>query len=423
MRIVRLANFITGSSGGLRTALRELGTGYLAAGHEPVLVVPGAADADEDTAQGRVITVAGPVVPGTGGYRVLLGRSRVRRLLTELAPDRLEVSDRTTLRWTGQWARRHGVPALMVSHETLDGLLRLPFGVRSAGPAKLTDRVTERTADRLNAATAAAYDRVVCTTEWAAREFTRIGVDNLARVPLGVDLDQFHPRRHDEAVRERYAPNGELLVLHCARLSAEKCPERVLAALAALRDRGVPAVGVIVGTGPRQAGLRAHAVEAGLTVHFANYVGDRDEVARLLASADVVIAPGPVETFGLAALEALASGTPVVVAAESALPEVTGDAGLAVAGGGSEYADAICELAGRPVAARRAAARRRAEGFPWSAAVDGFLRAHRADAGGDQLGRGDQFAGVDQIARAARSGSGTAYDSAGRGHRSARARR
>ncbi|WBB98952.1 MULTISPECIES: glycosyltransferase [unclassified Solwaraspora] len=409
MRIVRLANFITGSSGGLRTALRELGTGYLAAGHEPVLVVPGAADADEDTAQGRVITVAGPVVPGTGGYRVLLGRSRVRRLLAELAPDRLEVSDRTTLRWTGQWARRHGVPALMVSHETLDGLLRLPFGARSAGPAKQTERI----ADRLNAATAAAYDRVVCTTDWAAREFARIGADNLVRVPLGVDLDQFHPRRYDETVREQYTPDGELLVLHCARLSAEKCPERVLAALAALRDRGVPAVGVIVGTGPRQAGLRAHAVEAGLTVHFANYVGDRDEVARLLASADVVIAPGPVETFGLAALESLASGTPVVVAAESALPEVIGDAGLAVAGGGQEYADAICELAGRPAAARRPAARRRAEGFPWSAAVDGFLRAHRGGAGADQ------FAG----AARSRSESGTACDSAGRGHRSARARR
>jgi alpha-1,6-mannosyltransferase len=371
MRIVRLANFITGSSGGLRTALRELGAGYLAAGHDPVLIVPGAADSIEETGQGRVITVAGPVVPGTGGYRVLLARSRVRRLLAELAPDRVEVSDRTTLRWTGRWARRTGVPALMVSHETLDGLLRLPFG-RRPGAARITDPV----ADRLNAATAANYDKVVCTTGWAAREFDRIGVENLVRVPLGVDLDQFHPRRHDPAVRERYAPGGELLVLHCARLSAEKCPERVLAALAELRRRGVPAVGVIVGTGPRQAGLRAQAAAAGLDVHFANYIGDRDAVARLLASADVLLAPGPVETFGLAALEALASGTPVVAAAESALPEVIGDAGLAATGGGAGFADAICELSARPVADRRAAARRRAELFPWSTAVTGFLHAH-----------------------------------------------
>lgn len=54
MRIVRLANFVAPNSGGLRTALRELGAGYLAAGHEPVLVIPGAADSDERTRPCRV---------------------------------------------------------------------------------------------------------------------------------------------------------------------------------------------------------------------------------------------------------------------------------------------------------------------------------------------------------------------------------
>ena len=71
MRIVRLANFVAPHSGGLRTALPELGAGYLAAGHEPVLVIPGERDGDELTAQGRVITLRGPRVPFTGGYRVL----------------------------------------------------------------------------------------------------------------------------------------------------------------------------------------------------------------------------------------------------------------------------------------------------------------------------------------------------------------
>ena len=39
MRIVRLANYVAPHSGGLRTSLRELGAGYLAAGHEPVLIL------------------------------------------------------------------------------------------------------------------------------------------------------------------------------------------------------------------------------------------------------------------------------------------------------------------------------------------------------------------------------------------------
>lgn len=47
MRIVRVANFVHATSGGLRTALRELGRGYAEAGHEPVLVVPGARAGEE----------------------------------------------------------------------------------------------------------------------------------------------------------------------------------------------------------------------------------------------------------------------------------------------------------------------------------------------------------------------------------------
>ena len=66
LRIVRLANFVAPASGGLRTALRELGKGFRLAGHHPVLVVPGDAHSDRETEQGRVITLPGPVVPGTG---------------------------------------------------------------------------------------------------------------------------------------------------------------------------------------------------------------------------------------------------------------------------------------------------------------------------------------------------------------------
>ena len=105
-------------------------------------------------------------------------------------------------------------------------------------------------------------------------------------------------------------------------------------------------------------------------------MADRDALAALLASADVVLAPGPIETFGLAAAEALASGTPVVVSTDSALPEVIGDAGLAVPGEGPAYADAVLELAARPRTLRREAARRRATRYTWSAATDGFLLAH-----------------------------------------------
>lgn len=367
MRIVRLANFVTARSGGLRTALRELGAGYAAAGHEPVLVVPGEAYRRESTDAGEVVTLPGPVVPRTGGYRVLLNRHAVIRQLRALAPDRIEVSDRFTLRWTGTWARRHGVGSVMVSHESLAGLLRMT-GARWPSP--------DRVADRLNARTAGQYDRVVCTTSWAAAEFRRLGVSNLEQVPLGVDLSGFSPDRYDHALRAAYVPRGELLLVHCSRLSPEKCPERSLTAVAELRRRGVAVRLVVVGGGPLEARMRDRAAAEELPVSFEGFVADRNRLAGLLASADVVLAPGPVETFGLAALEALASGTPVVVSAESALPEVVGDAGAAAPGSGQAYADAVLELVARPEQARRSAARARAERYTWTAAVSGFLRVH-----------------------------------------------
>lgn len=369
LRIVRLANFVTPSSGGLRTALRELGRGYLAAGHEPVLVVPGDTGSDERTAQGRVITVPGPELPGTGGYRVLAGRARLRALLEELAPDRLEVSDRTTLRWTGEWARRRRIPSVMVSHETADGVLRT-WGVPGA--------LAERTADRLNRRSAWSYSRIVCTTEWAEREFVRIGARNVVRAPLGVELDRCRPGRRSQLLRARYTQGAGVLLLLCSRLSVEKRPGTALDALAGLRAGGVSAALVVAGEGPLRAGLVRRAREERLPVHFLGHVADREALADLQAAADVCLAPGPAETFGLSALEALACGTPVVASASSALPEVVGDAGIAAQDRPGAFADAVRELLARGEGPRRAAARARAEAFGWDRAVAAFLAAHDA---------------------------------------------
>ena len=378
MRIVRLANYVGPRSGGMRTALRELGAGYLAAGHDPVLIIPGRHRGDEPTAQGRVITRYGPMVPFTGRYRALLGRRSLTALLTELRPDRLEVSDRTTLRWTGQWARDHGVPTVMVSHESLTGLFSLPADVSgmSRWRSRLLSNAATALADALNRRSVRDYQRIVCTTKWAAAEFERIGAPNLTRIPLGVDLELFSPERYSDTVRDTYAKPAQTLLVHCGRLSVEKKPHRSLAALAGLRAAGVDAVLVVAGDGPLRARLERAARRRSLPAVFAGFVTDPKQLATLLASADVVVAPGPVETFGLAALEALACGTPVVVSASSALPEVIGDGGIAV--GGEDFAEGVRAILARDACARRAAARARGEEFGWAASVAAFLAVHEA---------------------------------------------
>ncbi|MFG2432987.1 glycosyltransferase [Streptomyces sp. NPDC048590] len=377
LRIVRLANFVTPASGGLRTALDALGRGYRAAGHEPVLVVPGATAGDVHTPQGRVITLPGPELPGTGGYRVLADRGRLRRLLAGLRPDRLEVSDRTTLRWTGEWSRRARVPAVMVSHETADGVLRT-WGVPPVAAGW--------TADRLNERSAHAYTRIVCTTEWAEREFVRIGARNVVRAPLGVDLRHFRPELRSPGLRARHLHGEEVLLLLGSRLSVEKRPGRALDALVALRHEGVRAALLVAGDGPLRADLERRASAERLPVEFLGHVRDRDRLARLHAAADLCLAPGPAETFGLSALEALACGTPVVASASSALAEVVGPAGLTAVDHGRAFAAALRELLDRPEQERRAAARARAGLFGWDRSVAAFLAAHDAPSHRDSLG-------------------------------------
>ncbi|MGA6209637.1 glycosyltransferase [Nocardia testacea] len=370
MRIVQLANFYGPRSGGLRTALHHLGAGYVAAGHEVVLIVPGPRRTEEVLPSGALrITLPAVGIPWTGGYRAADPR-RVADVLDGLRPDVLEVSDRLTLRGFGRWARRRNVAGVMISHERLDRLLG----------QVMPDRIARRCADIANRHTAAEYDMVVCTTEFARAEFRRIGAPNVEMVPLGVDLDLFSPHRHDDGLRADLGVPGQPLLVHCGRLSVEKRADRSIEALAELRRDGLDARLVVAGDGPRRDALERRAkllpeLPGGLpAVHFTGFLSDRSEVARLLATADISLAPGPHETFGLAALEALAAGTPVVASRSSALADiVTADCGAVAADDPAAFAHAVTDVLARPAAQRRGAARRRAEQFTWPAAVSGML--------------------------------------------------
>ena len=194
-------------------------------------------------------------------------------------------------------------------------------------------------------------------------------------MPLGVDLDQFHPRRHSATVRQRWASPDQTLLVHCGRLSVEKHAHRSIDTVAALRDSGVDARLVVVGEGPMRARLERQA--ARLPVDFTGFIGCRDTVATILATADVALAPGPHETFGLAALEALACGTPAVVSRTSALAEIlTTDSGATADNDrGRHRARGHVEVISRPERLRRNSARRRAEQFTWPRSAAGMLDA------------------------------------------------
>lgn len=368
MRIVQLANFYSPTSGGLRTAVDTLGRGYQAAGHDRTLVVPGKRESIRRTRSGLVITLPG--VPVSGGYRMMVRPSAVERVLDRIAPQSVEVSDKATLLAVSTWARDNGARAVLFSHERLDTWLaaRLPGLWRYGGP------MLDGAVRRWNQGIANRFDTVVVTSAFAEDEFAALGVRSLRRIPLGVDLSTFRP---GPTVRPGIPTVGPVRLAYAGRLSQEKNPQAAIGAVEVLVRKGTSVVLDVYGDGAALPDLRKQA--HGLPVVFHGHLGDRGELARRLARADVAFAPSAAETFGLSVLEALACGTPVVAAESGAASELLAPgAGVAVAPTAAGLAEGVLKVLSWPASARRAAARGRAEQFPWSATVDAMLDLHVA---------------------------------------------
>ncbi|ABL80185.1 MULTISPECIES: glycosyltransferase [unclassified Nocardioides] len=361
MRIAQLANFIGPASGGMKTAVAALGAGYVTAGVDRLLVVPGPVDAATTTEHGDVVQVRAPRVGG--GYRLIVEPWRVVDVLERFAPTSVELSDKLTLLPVTRWARRRGVGSVLFSHERLDDMFAMRSGLETTSKVSI---------GLLNRLLVRSFDTLVVTSDYAQREFQALadaaGCPTV-RVPLGVDLETFRP--HPAAASD------VLRLAHVGRLSREKSPHLAVATAVELHRRGVPVRMDVYGDGPHLDELVELA--AGAPVTFHGFIAGRADLSHRIAAADVALSVCPGETFGLAVLEALASGTPVVTASRGGARELVDEQ----SGGWAEsdpaaLADAVLEVAARPVAVRRQAARRRAELFPWQATVDRMLAVHAA---------------------------------------------
>lgn len=360
MRIAQLANFVGPVSGGMRVAIDHLGAGYVAAGHERILVIPGERDETVETESGIVVRVRAPKV--SHDYRMIATPWRALRALERFGPTSIEVSDKWTLSPAGRWARRHGVGSVLFSHERLDDMLamwlRRQFGVETAVGA-------------LNRRLARQFDTVVVTSRYAAGEFADTGA-TLRLVPLGVDLDTFRP---DAGPHHAAGPQEVTQFCYVGRMSHEKSPQLAVATAVELHRRGVPIRLNMYGTGPDEDAMAEQAGDAPVVFH--GFVAGRDEVARRFAANDISFSVCPAETFGLAVLEALACGTPVVTSDRGGAHELV-DASCGEWGTPDpvSLADAAQRLIARLGPDLREAARRRAEQFAWQTAVDSMLELH-----------------------------------------------
>jgi alpha-1,6-mannosyltransferase len=159
------------------------------------------------------------------------------------------------------------------------------------------------------------------------------------------------------------------------RLSKEKGPGLAVDVASELYRRGMDVHLTMVGSGPMINELTQRAKH--LPVTFTGHIHDRSEIAGLLAAADVTLAPCEVETFGLAVLESLACGIPVVTTDSGAAFEVCGaTCGIAAPPDAEKMADAVVSLLSRDPHVLRLRARERAECFPWTKAAETVLAVH-----------------------------------------------
>ncbi len=167
-------------------------------------------------------------------------------------------------------------------------------------------------------------DAVISVSQWLADQ-TREVFDYdgpIDVVPNFVDGSRFRPRS-DPGVRESFCGVGRPLLVHTSNFRPLKRAVETLDVLELLGPES-DALLLLIGDGPDLSHVRDEAGRRGL-LDRVRFLGEIEEVAPLLAAADVALFPSESESFGLAALEATACGIPVVASNVGGVPEVLTD--------------------------------------------------------------------------------------------------
>jgi len=186
-----------------------------------------------------------------------------------------------------------------------------------------------------------AMDRIVAVSQAAADAFAVLNNADeagIAVIPNGIDVELFTPARN--------APRTGRRLCAIANLSADKDPETLLKALAVVRQQHPAATLRIVGDGPRRAEILTMIAEMGLD-EAVDLAGFRSDIPEILAEADLFVHAAHTEGLGIAVLEAMAAGVPVVTTATGGLTEIVddGETGLLVEPGNAEnLAKAVLRL-------------------------------------------------------------------------------
>lgn len=133
-----------------------------------------------------------------------------------------------------------------------------------------------------------------------------------------------YKRNLESPLRKELAGDGERLLVHVSNFRDVKRPVDCVEILGKLHDKGVKVRLVMVGDGPQRSACEYRAEQLGVKQHT-HFAGKKANISDYLAVADVFLLPSELESFGLAALEALACEVPVIASRVGGIPEVVTD--------------------------------------------------------------------------------------------------
>ncbi len=323
MRIVDVNEFYSPTGGGVRTYL-DRKMGILAdMGHELIVIAPGREDEVEERAGGGVIHwVKAPRLPLDRNYGLFTRAEPITDLLDHYDPDVVETSSPLRPAWTvAAWQGR----ALKVFFAHNDNV--------GAYPVRWLESVADaRTVEdwcafytRFMQRFLVNFDAFVTNGETLAKRYSRRGLRVDAAMPLGIERGHFSPELRDERLRAALLaqcglPPEARLLLGVGRHHAEKRWTTVIDAVDAAGDHG-PVGLILLGDGVARDQLTKR-IAGSPHIKLFRPVYDRFRFARIMASADALIHGSDNEPFGLVALEAVASGLPLIVPDEGGAADI-----------------------------------------------------------------------------------------------------
>jgi alpha-1,6-mannosyltransferase len=324
LKICDLTQFYSPRSGGVKRYVHEKAA-YIdkySPGDEHVLIVPGPKTEVASNGRARIYSIRSPLVSRTARYRALLNLRAVEEIIERDHPDIIESSDPYQIGWKAiAIGRALKIPVVGFYHTHfteayLSSAAKL-FG-RAGGRRimKLGRDYVRRLYNRMEATFVASEPLAEVLRSW--------GVRNVHVVGLGVNIDIFKPRPDDAAAtREALGiERNRKLLLYVGRLAPEKNTLALFRSFELLaRRRAGKFHLLVIGDGPHGAKLRK-LQKRFQEVSWIRGYAEPPELARYYRAAELFVHPGVQETFGLAALESQACGTPVVGIAGSYMDKI-----------------------------------------------------------------------------------------------------